>query len=525
MQQLVSIFIIIVFLVVISRQVLYWSWLWQLKEYRADRLKAHFQDIGFKSAFLTMIGYYSFRKSKRPKITVKSFLIIILSLLASLAVLFLIFSNYPLNISDIESVENLLDKKILADNKALFIYLIVAYILMPLIALIFVSILNCISGIFKKVIISMARSKISKFPNLKIIGITGSYGKSTTKEILAELLSKKYKVLKTPVNINTPIGIARLVLGKLDSSYEIFIVEMGAYKIGEIKEICDMVHPKIGIITAINEQHLALFGSIENTIKAKFELFNSLPQDGLAVLNIGDQNVEIGLENENCISGDACKIKAKRVLYSVGAKADAYAINVANTYQDIKFTFISGTDMKDFTFNITGAHNVSNALAAIITAQELGMELDEISRAIQKISRLDFTLKILAGPNGSTLIDDTYNSNPDGVVAALDYIERQRGRKFVIMSSLIELGSASHKVHEKIGKRISSVAATLIFLDGNYLSDIKKGALKNKDSIVEIKMERNANKIYKILNDELKPSDTVIFINRGARKVLELLKK
>ncbi len=549
MQQFVLIFITIVFLAAISRQILYWSWLWQLKEYRWDKLRAHFQDIGLRSAFLATIGYSALRQRGVPKFTVKTVLVGVSSFAAGIAVLVLAVRVFlPQIFLAVSSVRRIFYLKFALSRESVSLsaikeifwviasffggyeviieVMIVIFFIMPVIVFFSVLILNGLGMFLKARKISRARDKIAKFPNLKVVGITGSYGKSTTKEILAELLSKKYKVLKTPVNINTPIGIARLILGNLDSSYEIFIVEMGAYKIGEIKEICDMVKPKIGIITAINEQHLALFGSIENTIHAKFELVDSLPQDGIAILNIGDENIEIGLGDEDCISGgNKRKIKAKKKLYSVGAKADAYAINVASTYQDIKFTFISGTDMKDFTLNITGAHNVSNALAAIIAAQELGMGLDEISRAIQKISRLDFTLKILAGPNGSTLIDDTYNSNPNGVLAALEYAEHQRGRKFIIMSSLIELGPAAHKIHKNLGKKISGVAAKLIFLDNYYIADIRKGAAENEDSIVEIKLERDARKIVQILENELKPTDTALFINRGARKVLELLKK
>ncbi len=520
-----EVIIALVFFIAYARQILYWSWLWQLKEYRWDRLRAHFQDIGIKSVFLTLAGYSSLRQTKIPKFTVKTILIIIFSFLSGVAILFFIFRNFFSDIAVFHFSEDFLDKNFLADNKFLFSRLFIGYLMMPVLVFLSINVLNGASSVFKKIIIVRAKAKMARFPNLKIIGITGSYGKSTTKEILAEILSKKYKVLKTPANINTAIGIAQLILSEMNETYEIFVVEMGAYKIGEIKEICDMVSPKIGIITAINEQHLALFGKIENTIRAKFELIDSLPQDGLAILNIGDKNIEIGLENENCISGDACKIKAKKKLYSVGAKADAYAINAVSTHQNIKFTFISGADMKDFTLNITGAHNISNALAAIIAAQEIGMDLDEISKSIQRISRLDFTLKILAGPNGSKLIDDTYNSNPDGVLAALEYIERERGRKFIVMSSLIELGSSAHKIHKKLGKNISAAVAKLFFLDNYYIADVRQGASENEDSIVEIKLERDVQKSAQILEDELKPSDTALFINRGARKVLELLKK
>ena len=157
--------------------------------------------------------------------------------------------------------------------------------------------------------------------------------------------------------------------------------------------------------------------------------------------------------------------------------------------------------MMDFTLNIIGAHNVSNALAAIIVARELGMSLDEISVAAQKINRLIFTLKVLPGPNGSTLVDDTYNANPNGIIAAVKYAENQRGRKFLVMSSMIELGNSAHKVHEDLGKQIATTVSKALILDDHYTRDMQKGAASNKDSITEIKTERDPKKIAKFLED------------------------
>jgi len=544
-QYIIFILIFLIFLAAIIRQILYWSWLWQLKEYRRDRMRAHFQDIGFRSLFLSLIGYSSLRQKKMPRLTAKADAAIIFSFLSGIAALvFIVYAYQPqifrmifsfdthylsnINLSkdsiNLPAVKSLVFNIVnsLGNYKVIAGIVAIIFLIMPLIIFLYIIILNILSGISKAVTIARAKKRIVKYPNLKVVGITGSYGKSTTKEILADILSKKYKVLKTPANINTAIGIAQLILDKLDESYEIFVVEMGAYKTGEIKEICDIVHPQIGIITAINEQHLALFGKIENTIKAKFELIDCLPEKGLAILNAGDANIQAGMELRSALDHG---IKAKVKLYSVGAKSDVYTIGEACGRQNVKFKFISGANMKDFSINITGCHNTSNALAAIIAAENLNMSLDQISMILQKVSYLDIALKNSAGPNGSTLIDDTYNANPDGVFAALNHVKIQRGRKIIVMSSLIELGSRAHKIHQKLGKEISDIAAKVFFLDDYYISDIRKGAAKNKESYAEIIGEKSAKKISENLKDELKSSDTVLFINRGSRKVLELLKK
>lgn len=537
-------YIILFFIVVIIYQASYWTWLWQLKEYRFDRMRAHFQDIGFSHAIFALVGYSALRHIKTPVFTAKSILISAMSILSGIGLFAIIIRSYlfliilalpsfiPSSYLKLDLLEKAINQpvvKILVSDFGKFLdeywmmimVMAAIFILMPVIVLFFAAILNIFSGISKALTIMRAKKKIAKHTKLKVVGITGSYGKSTAKEILADILSKKYKVLKTPANINTAIGIAQLILDKLDENYEIFVVEMGAYKIGEIKEICDMVHPQIGIITAINEQHLALFGSIKNTIKAKFELIDCLPQNGLAILNIGDANIQAGMEMR---STPGKSIKAKVKLYSVGAKSDVYTIGEACGRQSVKFKYISGAVMKDFIVNITGCHNTSNALASIIAAENLGMDLDTIAQILQKVNYLDIALKNLAGPNGSTLIDDSYNANPDGVLAAINHIKSQRGRKIVVMSSLIELGGRAREIHEKLGKEISQIAAKVYFLDNYYISDFKKGAAKNEQPEVEINIEKKVAKIADGLKNDLRPTDTVLFINRRSGLVLELLK-
>lgn len=514
--------IILLFLYCFIRQIIYWTWLWQLKEYRIDRVRSHFYDIGFRNAILAAIGYSSLRLVKTPKATLKAKLILFSSFFITAVILFVIFWSFPPDIVRLNYPGGFWDNEVLVNNNFLFGHLIVEFLEIPVFVFAIITILNFFSWIFKKRIIAKATAKMVKFPNLKVIGITGSYGKSTTKEVLADILSKKYKVLRTPTNTNTAIGIAQLVLNELDETHEFFVVEMGAYKIGEIKEICDIVKPKIGIIIAINEQHLALFGSIENTIKAKFELVDSLPKEGLAILNIDNINIQSGIDLRR---SSIDSLKAKVILYSVGSKADIYALNETSERQGVKFKFIFGENIKDFSVNIAGVHNISNVLAAIIAARNSNMSLGEISRILQKTNYLDSVLRKTVGPNDSTLINDTYNSNPDGVLAALEYIKNHRGRKIVVMSSLIELGSYARKAHQKIGKELSSVAAKVFYLDNYYFSDIQKGIQENSDSKTELKREKNIKIISKYLKDELKPTDTVLFINRGARKVLEGIKK
>ena len=500
-QDIIFIFIVTIFILLSAKHILYWVWLWQLKEYRTDRMQAHFQDIGFKNSLLALIGYSSLRQNKMPKFTIKSLLIFFCAFMAGVLLPIILLGN-------------LVSVWKLSFQVSGFYFLILT---LPLVIFLLVIVLNFISNIFKRRIIERARKKIAKFPNLTVVGITGSYGKSATKEILASILEKKYKILKTPANINTAIGIAQLILRDLTAEHQIFIAEMGAYKKGEIKEICDIVKPKIGILTAVNEQHLALFGNIENTIAAKFELIELLPKDGLAILNIGDKNIQKGLE--------ARKISAQKKLYSAEAKADISAVDIDVLSGHPKFRTVDGAQIQDFKINLIGRHNVSNALAAIAAAEYFGLGVKEISEILRRINHFPHTFFSCAGPNGSIFINDTYNANPDGVTAGIDYLKDRPGRKIIVMSSLIELGDAARKVHKRLGKEISKIAQKLILTDDYYMDEIKAGARENSGSALDIKIGNSAKIIAEYLKQNLRSTDTVLFINRGAGKVLELLKK
>ncbi|MBU3999720.1 UDP-N-acetylmuramoyl-tripeptide--D-alanyl-D-alanine ligase [Patescibacteria group bacterium] len=500
-QDIIFIFIVTIFILLSAKHILYWVWLWQLKEYRADRMRAHFQDIGFKNSLLALIGYSSLRQNKMPKFTIKSLLIFFCAFMAGVLLPIILLGN-------------LVSVWKLSFQVSGFYFLILT---LPLVIFLLVIVLNFISNIFKRRIIERARKKIAKFPNLTVVGITGSYGKSATKEILASILEKKYKILKTPANINTAIGIAQLILRDLTAEHQIFIAEIGAYKKGEIKEICDIVKPKIGILTAVNEQHLALFGNIENTIAAKFELIELLPKDGLAILNIGDKNIQKGLE--------ARKISAQKKLYSAEAKADISAVDIDVLSGHPKFRTVDGAQIQDFKINLIGRHNVSNALAAIAAAEYFGLGVKEISEILRRINHFPHTFFSCAGPNGSIFINDTYNANPDGVTAGIDYLKDRPGRKIIVMSSLIELGDAARKVHKRLGKEISKIAQKLILTDDYYMDEIKAGARENSGSALDIKIGNSAKIIAEYLKQNLRSTDTVLFINRGAGKVLELLKK
>lgn len=520
-----------VFIFAAGKQILYWLWLWQLKEYRADRLLAHLELFPTKKQkILLFLGYYGFKTRRMPKFTKKAVL-----LAASISLFYALFVKPVISLSYLDSILTFL----------------LLYLLIPVLVWIFIDAISILASYEKERIIKQATEKIKSRPDLLIIGITGSYGKSSTKEILYEILSgsKKFsaigeslqakaaseKILKTPKNTNTPIGIAQMVLSELKDHHKIFIVEMGAYKKGEIGEICKITPPKIGILTGINEQHLALFGNLQKTAAAKFELISSLPADGLAVLNI--DNVHIKEKIKNLSAADyknigALKEKISRPImvkniinYSATEKADIYSANIDVKRNALKLDVVFNNEKVRLYAPLSGAQNIYNILAASAVALTLGITLEEIAEIIKNVSSREKTMSEYEGKNGSFLIADTYNSNPNGIMAALDYLNVYSGKKIIVFGGIIELGRASQEIHRKIGAKIAEHADLAILTNPVFAKYIKEGALANNMPGGNIIIETSKNSIYDIVNNNTGAEDIVLFCGRGGQEVLEKLKK
>jgi UDP-N-acetylmuramoyl-tripeptide--D-alanyl-D-alanine ligase len=368
-------------------------------------------------------------------------------------------------------------------------------------------------------IIKKAKCKREKFKNLLVIGITGSYGKTTTKEFLYEILSKKFNVLKTEKHQNSEIGIANCILGKLTEDHEIFIVEMGAYNKGGIKMICDMVKPKIGILTGINEQHLATFGSIKNITETKYELIEGLPQDGIGILN-GNNNIIWDLREKTK------KQKLKKVIFSSidNQGADILAKSIQEKKDSLLFDILVGNERQVFNLKLLGKQNIENVLLAIACSLELGMSLGEISNICENIRNIVGMMKLSKGINGIDLVESTYSANPSGVIAHLSYLRKWDGRKIVIMPCLIELAQSSSKNHEMIGEKIGEVCDLAIITTKDKIAEIKKGAFKKQLDENSLLIIESPKEIYKIIKNKTKKGDVVLLEGRLPTKLIEFLK-
>lgn len=313
-----------------------------------------------------------------------------------------------------------------------------------------------------------AAKRLAAMPDLKIVGITGSYGKTSTKHYLHRILSEHFETLMTPGSFNTTLGVVRTVREHLKPYHQVFIVEMGAKQTGDIREICDLVHPQIGIITAVGPQHLETFKTIENVRDTKFELADSLPTDGLAVLN-----------NDYAIIADRPVHNCRTIRYTCNKATgtDYSADNIEYGPQGTKFTLHcpDGTEYR-FETVLLGEYNIANLTGAIAVAIEMGVPVEKIRYSVSRIEPVEHRLSMRRHPNGLTILDDAFNSNPAGAAMAVDVLSRMTGgRRIIITPGMIELGDRQEELNREFGRQIANSGIEYVAVVGQY----------NHDAIVE----------------------------------------
>jgi len=319
--------------------------------------------------------------------------------------------------------------------------------------------------------------KIKSYKNLKVIGITGSYGKTSIKEFLYQILKSQYKVLKTPESYNTLFGISKGVDYELDGNYDFFICEMGAYKIGEIKELCEMVMPSYGVLSGINEQHLERFGSIENTTKAKFELVESVSKSGFSIVNTDNEIVK-----DNYI-----KYQGKIIPY--GLLNSQFSVKDTTMSESLtKFDSILDSKIYKAKTNLIGNSNLSNILAASTMSFLLGVKPEKIIKQISLLKSVPHRLEINENEeNNATIIDDAYNSNPTGFREAINTLSLFKDRvKILITPGIVELGNKTKETHVELGKIADSICDYILLVGKNERTLAIENGVKNKKKVIYI---------------------------------------
>ncbi len=349
-----------------------------------------------------------------------------------------------------------------------------------------------------------AVNKLKDMKNLKVIGITGSYGKTSSKNILSDILNVKYNALASPKNFNTPYGLIITVNNHLDKFDDILIAEMGAYKKGEIKELCDLVEPKYGILTKIGTAHIEIFGSQENIQEGKFELIESLPSDGIGILN-GDDDLQVNYKLKN-----NCKI----IWIGIDNKdVDVRAINIKTNNNGTEFDVIFKGDENKYHFvtRLLGYNNIYNILAALALSKEFGLSIEQMKKAVLSVKSVEHRLELR--PMGNiTYIDDSYNSNPVGSKMALDVLKSMPGVRIVMTPGMVELGNKSYELNKKFGTYMKDSCDIVILVGEKITKPIRDGLDEvdfNKKNIYVVKSTKEAFGLVKSLSNG---KDTYVLI-------------
>ena len=334
--------------------------------------------------------------------------------------------------------------------------------------------------------------KLRDMKNLKVIGITGSYGKTSSKNILSDILNVKYNALPSPKNFNTPYGLIITVNNHLSRFDDILIAEMGAYKIGEIKELCDLVKPKYGILTKIGTAHIEIFGSQENIQKGKFELIESLPSDGIGVLNADDE-LQLNYQLKN-----NCKI------IWIGIEnedADVRAVDIKTSNKGTTFNVIFKGDKKkyEFTTKLLGQNNIYNILASLALSKEFGLTIDQMKKAVLNVKSVEHRLELRKSGN-ITYIDDSYNSNPVGSKMALEVLKSMPGVRIVMTPGMIELGDMSYDLNKKFGTYMKDCADIVILVGEKITKPIKDGLSEVSFDEKNIYVVKSTKEAFNLVN-------------------------
>lgn len=387
------------------------------------------------------------------------------------------------------------------------VYSIASIALVPLALPLLVILAHFINYPFEKLInngyIRKAKKELTKHPNLIKVGITGSYGKTSTKYILNKMLIEKYNVCMTPHSYNTPMGITKVILKYLKPENEILILEMGAKRQGDIKELCEICKPNHALITPIGKQHLESFGSLENIIKTKSEILPYI------------DNGIVGFNCDNDITSSIYKsyVKEKYDSSTKGEKSFCYAKNIKATENGSKFDLYIDDNMVSCQTILLGKHNISNICLCAGFAYKMGVSLDQISAAICKLEAVPHRLE-LRKENNLIIIDNSYNSSVDGYKASLETLKMFKNKtKIIVTPGLVELGKEEEIENKNFGKAMAKVADYVVIVNKVHEQAIKDGLLEegfNQDKIFISETLKDATLAFK---DIIKPGDVILFEN------------
>jgi UDP-N-acetylmuramoyl-tripeptide--D-alanyl-D-alanine ligase len=347
-----------------------------------------------------------------------------------------------------------------------------------------------------------AKRILSERPDLTVIGITGSYGKTTTKFILTRILSEKFNVVCTPHSYNTPMGVVRTVRTMLKPQTEIFVCEMGAKNIGDIKEICDIASPNYGLITSVGPQHLETFKTVDNVFNTKFELAEAVAQNGGTTFVNGDSKEIID------------RIGDDFVVYGTDKAFKFYGEKLSYGRNGSEFTVKLGRRKVKFTTALLGLHSIIDIIGAIGLAYTLGVEIPDLQYAVASLKPTEHRLEMKPFRNGSLLIDDAYNSNPEGCLEAVRVLGSFEGMKKVIVTpGLVELGDKEYECNYALGREAAQNCDVIILVGTNRSKPIADGVRENGFSDENLHIVASFSEAMEVYSTMADNNTVVLFEN------------
>ncbi|HWO72601.1 MAG TPA: UDP-N-acetylmuramoyl-tripeptide--D-alanyl-D-alanine ligase, partial [Dehalococcoidia bacterium] len=341
----------------------------------------------------------------------------------------------------------------------------------------------------------------------RIIAITGSAGKTTTKELIAHLLSARHRVLKTPASFNTPMGIARTVNDSL-SGQEYFVVEMGAYKRGEIAKLCRLVGgTDVSVITTVNAQHLERFGSLEKTAQAKWEIVEGLKPGGTAVLNFDVPAIRERAEQAHGLQLISFGLNPER---EVDLRGSGVTENEGGIEMDVEYR----GERVHVATQLMARHNAVNVLAAMGVGLLCGLDLAYMAAALRSFRSPEHRLQPRKLSNGVIVLDDAYNANPDGIIGALETLGRYEPRRRILVTpGLIEMGSEKAAYHSRIGRAAAANCDVAILVGPKQTADIRAAMLEARFPAEQLYVTRSLDEAQTVIGRIGTPDDVILYAN------------
>jgi len=359
-----------------------------------------------------------------------------------------------------------------------------------------------------------AEEKLRGMKDVVKIGITGSYGKTSTKHALATILSVKFRVLKSPASINTPMGLSALINNKFPADTQVFIAEMGARHTGDIKELVDLIHPTYGIITSVGPQHLETFGTVDKIANTKYDLIRGLPKSGKAFFASDNDWVDrmyrkskgmnrflSGYELEGREINPECCMLARNLSY--GPDGLSFELVYRQEGADVESV--------ECTSRLLGIHNLSNIVLCCSVAKEMGLTMEEISRGVSMLEPVEHRLQVINGP--MTVIDDAFNSNPTGAKEALNVLSSFPGRHIIVTPGFVEMGGDEDKFNFELGRQIARKCDIAILVGLKHTAPIRRGILEEGFEESMVYSVKDLDAASALLRKVGVPGDSVLFEN------------